>query len=103
MPDTTAIRLKIEELTEALKAEGLWKKEEPLWVTNYDAEAEACRVDFFDWLQFVYLPHLTLTEGHFSPYPRQNNLAPQAVKFVQANPEKLKLLQLFVELDALTT
>jgi uncharacterized protein YqcC (DUF446 family) len=102
MPNVTAIREKVRELSDVLQAEGLWKQEEPDWVTNYHHDNETCQDDFFEWLQFIYLPNLLqIAENGKHWMPRQS-LAPQAVSFFNSDASKGKLLRLLVELDSLT-
>ena len=102
MPNATAIREKVKELADVLKAEGLWKQQEPVWVTSYSVENENCRDDFFEWLQFIYLPNLLSEENHYPYSAKRTYIAPQAIHFFEKDNSKTKLLQLFVELDALT-
>ncbi|HUC80057.1 MAG TPA: YqcC family protein [Flavisolibacter sp.] len=101
MPNATAIKEKVKELTEQLKAEGLWKQHEPRWVTSYREGNAADKDDFFEWLQFIYLPNLLSEENHYSYAENRTYIAPQAIHFFGQEKHKTRLLQLFVELDAL--
>jgi uncharacterized protein YqcC (DUF446 family) len=101
MPNITAINENVRELAEVLKAEGLWKLQEPAWVTSYSNGGESCKDDFFEWLQFIYLPNLLSEENHYPYSSKRTYIAPQAIRFFGQDENKAKLLQLFVELDAL--
>jgi uncharacterized protein YqcC (DUF446 family) len=88
---------KIKEIRTALKAAGLWKKQVPPWVTDYEKKIIANENDFAEWLQFIYLPNCTavaVTEV-------KKYIVPQAVRFFGEDVKKGKLLQLLIELDAL--
>lgn len=97
MTTTDLTRQKIEEINEELKKTGLWKKQTPVWVTDYQKKAITDEQDFLDWLQFIYLPNC--------PGPsagRGNHLiVPQAARFFADDMKKGRLLQLLIELDAL--
>lgn len=98
----TAIKQKVKELEEELMQAGVWKEQEPAWVYHYQEGNDGVTENFYEWLQFVYLPNL-LSENKVHSYtPKQVYLAPQAVHFLGKEAEKTKLLQLLIELDALT-
>jgi len=93
-----SIKQKVEELVAALKAQGLWKKTEPVWVLKYKQNAYIPEVDFFEWLQFVYLPNRMLNQ----PGPvltKENFITLQVKKFAGDKMMDKKLVQLLVELD----
>jgi len=98
MENQTAIEQKVRELSDALKAEGLWKPQEPDWVNSYRKGDEICEADFFEWLQFVFLPNKVLGNKTAA----NDGVAPQAMRFFGSEVNKGKLLQLLVELDSLT-
>ena len=99
MQQEAAIHQKVHELSEALKAEGLWKRHEPEWVNNYHSDA-GMEADFFEWLQFVYLPNRLL-----SPATRLQSgdgyLMLQAKKFAADKLTSQNIIRLLVELDSL--
>lgn len=88
---------KIGEIRAELKRTGLWKKELPDWVMNYDTRKVPAMQDFTDWLQFVYLPNCV----NDVRVNKKAMIAPQAQKFFQDDIQKGRLLQLLVELDAM--
>ncbi len=92
------VKQKVEELVAALKAQGLWKKAEPAWVNEYKENADIQEVDFFEWLQFVYLPNRMLNQSG-PVLPKENFITLQAKKFASDKIMDKKLVQLLVELD----
>ena len=100
MESEAAIRQKVQELSQAMKEEGLWKRREPDWVNNYDRSETMGEADFFEWLQFVYLPNLLQEAENKLGRLQRHNIAPQAVKFFEKNVRKDRLLQLLIELDS---
>ena len=101
MEPGATIRQKVHELSQAMKAEGLWKRDEPEWVKNYRS-GEAMTDDFFEWLQFVYLPNLLQEAENKLGRLQRHSIAPQAIKFFEKDVEKGNLLQLLIELDSST-
>ena len=93
---------KVSEIIDELKATGLWRKEPPLWVSDYQQRDIANDHEFLEWLQFVYLPNLFPLAGNHNILLTKNYVAPQAVKFFNGDIKKGKLLQLLIELDALS-
>lgn len=51
---------KIQLLQQVLQQRGLWKKQTPVWVNHYSAGQQLESMDFFGWLQFIYLPNILL-------------------------------------------
>jgi uncharacterized protein YqcC (DUF446 family) len=95
-----SVKQKVEELAAALKAQGLWKKAEPVWVNEYKKNTDIPEVDFFEWLQFVYLPNRMLNQQS-SVLTKENFITLQAKKFASDKMMDKKIVQLLVELDAL--
>jgi uncharacterized protein YqcC (DUF446 family) len=93
---TLSAEKKVNEITDELKLAGLWKKNMPQWVTNYEDKMIASSQDFLEWLQFIYLPNFTKLAAIEKKY-----IVPQAVKFFGEDVKKGRLLQLLVELDSL--
>ncbi|MBL7729843.1 MAG: YqcC family protein [Chitinophagaceae bacterium] len=89
---------KTAEIVNELKKTGLWKKQMPAWVTDYEEKRIANVSDFSEWLQFIYLPNC---KG-VSAMNKKKFIVPQAVKFFGEDVKKGRLLQLLIELDALT-
>lgn len=86
----------MDEIISELNKNGLWKKTEPAWVKNYEANKNTFHNDFEEWLQFVYLPNCLQNKAGASP-----SIVPQAMKYFGEDVKKGKLLQLLIELDAL--
>ena len=99
MEPDAAVRQKVHELSQAMKAEGLWKRDEPEWVKNYRS-CEAMTTDFFEWLQFVYLPNKLVSP--MGTLPAQDSLLMlQAKKFAADKLTSNAIIRLIVELDSL--
>lgn len=101
MQEATIIREKIQELIEALKADGLWLDQQPAWVRRYNDEGALCSPGFFEWLQFIYLPNLLREAGRQHHVVMKENLTPQAIRFFGEDVKRGNLLQLLIELDSL--
>ena len=95
-----SVKQKVEELVSALKARGLWKKAKPEWVNEYKENTDLPEVDFFEWLQFVYLPNRLLNQ-HSPALTKDNFITLQAKKYAGNTMMDKKIVQLLVELDAL--
>ncbi len=97
----TADRLeKIEEIKRELKLRGHWKESMPEWVVHFQPDTEISPHDFFDWLQFIYLPNVVLGNRKTVGRPEGlKNLMPQAIEYLAGEPNQEKLVQLLVELD----
>jgi uncharacterized protein YqcC (DUF446 family) len=93
----TAATEKIREIRAELKKTGLWRKEMPVWVMCYTEKQTGTNQDFLDWLQFIYLPNCS----NAATAQDKTLIAPQALKFIEQDVQKGRLLQLLVELDAL--
>lgn len=89
---------KIIEVTAELKRAGLWKKQSPGWITDYEEKIIADEQDFLEWLQFIYLPNCL--QGKIET--ERKLIAPQAIKYFGNDVRKGKLLQLLIELDSLS-
>lgn len=88
---------KINEITDELKRLNLWKKQQPEWVVNYEKKTISSDQDFSDWLQFVYLPNCYQQAVHVPKV----FIVPQAIRFLEDDVKKGRLLQLLIELDSL--
>ena len=93
---------KVREIIDELKGAGLWKNEPPAWVIDFQKRSIATQQEFLEWLQFVYLPNLLPQAGNHNILRAKNYVAPQAVRFFSEDIKKGRLLQLLVELDALS-
>lgn len=87
---------KVEEIIDELRANGLWKTTDPLWVKNYEANINLVHDDFAEWLQYVYLPNCMWHKAAAA-----QSIVPQAMKYFGNDVRKGKLLELLIELDAL--
>lgn len=96
-----SIKQKVEQLAAVLKAEGLWKKAEPGWVKEYKGSGEIPEVNFFEWLQFVYLPNRILNLPDHVYATHESYITLQVKKYAGENIMNEKIVQLLVELDAL--
>ena len=94
MPDLSN---KLHEIRQELRRLGLWQPHIPPWLSQYEAMPECSGVAFPAWLQFVYLPGKSFHGQHSAAY----FIAPQAMAFLEEVPDKGRLLQLLIELDAL--
>lgn len=100
LPENAAlIRQKVEDLIAELKLRGLWKSEAPPWAQNYAQRCELSEVDFFEWLQFVYIPNKLYPDVR-EALPRVL-VMPQARPFVTQSKEYASIIRLMVELDGL--
>jgi uncharacterized protein YqcC (DUF446 family) len=88
--------VKVQEVFHELKRLGLWNSEKPAWVRQFAPVTINVEKEFFEWLQFVYLPNCIQRDNM-----GKNDIAMQAVRFLGKDPAKEKLLQLLIELDAL--
>ena len=57
MADGRELKEKLSELREELIRSGLWRKNMPEWVTDYEKKEIHSHHDFAEWLQFVYIPN----------------------------------------------
>ncbi len=80
---------KIVELTEELRSAGRWKKSPPDWIYEFES-FKLTPVDFFEWLQFVYLPN---KQQHLFSLAEHSMIALQ-VKRKAAMEEHPKIIQL---------
>lgn len=98
MNGSTEIKEKIEELAAEMKKAGLWRKEKPAWVTEYGGEQHCvAEPDFFEWLQFVYLPNRLMNKSGIN----ENHIIIQAKKFASEKNMNPAIVSLLIELDAL--
>lgn len=102
MRETSSISSKVKEIVAEMKRQGLWKEETPAWVTDYEKSETRNQRDFAGWLQFVFLPNSLLKEQHNAVQVSNNYVVLQARNFFRNDLKKGKLLQLLVELDALS-
>jgi uncharacterized protein YqcC (DUF446 family) len=99
------IESNIMEIVKEVKAEmkrcGFWKINMPAWVTDYEKKEISSQQDFADWLQFVYLPNISVQTESIHPTATRRYVALQAKKFLSEDVKKGRLLQLLIELDSL--
>ncbi len=101
MTETTTIEEKVRQIINEMKAEGIWKKQAPEWVMDYEKKIIDSQQDFSDWLQFVFLPNCLQGMYKNIVTPRRKYIVLQAKRFLANDMQKGKLLQLLIELDAL--
>ncbi len=101
MTDTGFITEKINEVREEMKRTGIWKKETPAWVKEFEKRTITTGENFIEWLQFIYLPNRMQDAEKNKLEIERNYIVPQAVKFFSNDIKKGKLLQLLIELDSL--
>jgi hypothetical protein len=87
---------KVQEVFHELKRLALLKSEIPVWVRHFVPVSLNKEQEFFEWLQFVYLPNCVQKNKM-----GKNDIAMQAVRILGNDPAKERLLQLMIELDAL--
>ena len=102
MNDSLQIAKKINEVKEEMKRANIWKKETPAWVKDFEKRAIANSEDFSEWLQFVYLPNRMQEAENSQRIIEKIYIVPQVKKFFGDDLQKGKLLQLLIELDALS-
>lgn len=73
---------------------GVWTENTPPWVHAY---TEGTIPDIWQWMQFIYLP---MRLQGIIKHPEY--LAPQLNAHIKHNPDFTPILQLTIELDALT-
>src|SRR5690606_4763001 len=100
MGDNNLLTRKLEELQQELKIQGLWKKGTPAWVHEFRQE-EYKKVEFFEWLQFVYMPNRLMYNADFSLSEHENFIALQVKKHAGEALMDKKLLTLLIEIDAI--
>ncbi len=88
------INIHIERIQDAMKHIGVWSESTPAWVYAYDGKTIP---DLWQWLQFIYLPMRQKGTESLSTY-----LAPQITSYLNQNESFAPILQLIIELDALT-
>jgi uncharacterized protein YqcC (DUF446 family) len=89
-----SIHKHIERIQEAMKKSGVWSENAPAWVYAYDGESIP---DVWQWLQFIYFPMRLQNAESSLTY-----LAPQITSYLNQNPAFAPILQLIIELDAIT-
>ena len=91
---------KTRQLEEELKAAGLWQKDMPTWVHEYDHRYNMQKVNFAQWLQFVFIPNHLKKNINISATEKKL-IVPQAMKYFGDDVKKGNLLQILIEIDAL--
>ena len=100
LPQTADRIDKMEEIKRELKLRGHWKTVMPEWVHHYQ-KGQGIRPDnFFDWLQFIYLPNMVLgTNIKLGSQEAWTELMPQAIEYLQYERNNERLVQLLIELE----
>lgn len=81
-------------IQEAMERAGIWSDMTPLWVKSYNAE---CIPDIWQWMQYIYLPMRLSGNTDSVGY-----LAPKIKRYIHEDPALTQILQLSIELDAIT-
>jgi uncharacterized protein YqcC (DUF446 family) len=91
---------KIEEIKRELKLKRHWKSGMPEWVRTYKKDLDIHPDDFFDWLQFIYLPNMVLgSKTNLGSNEAWKQLMPQAIEYLGNEQEHGHLVQLLIELE----
>ena len=93
--EINSLHEQVDLIKEAMKKAGVWTKESPEWVRNYQ---EGQIVNIWQWLQFIHLP-IREAGNLQKPY----YLAPQLSQYMNEDPAKTQILQLVIELDSITS
>ena len=102
MTEVSNIDEKVKQIIGEMKALGLWIRNSPDWVTDYEQKGIASTQDFSEWLQFVFLPNCLPEVRNSKSIRSRKQIVLQAKRFLADDIRKGKLLQLLIELDALT-
>ncbi len=102
MTDKGSITEKITEVREEMKRTSLWKNETPAWVKEFEKRTINTGEEFIEWLQFVYLPNRMQEAESKQPVFEKKYIVPQVMIFFGSDIKKGRLLQLLIELDALS-
>ena len=60
------IIIKVRELETELKECGLWLKFPPSWTDHFDEVKDYDKIDFVQWLQFIFIPTFPSNENQIS-------------------------------------
>jgi uncharacterized protein YqcC (DUF446 family) len=88
------INVQIEIIEDAMKKAGVWSSEIPEWLRNYHKNNI---IDIWQWLQFIYLPlkrNGSISQPHY--------VAPMLSPYLNAEEKYRHILQLVIELDAIS-
>jgi hypothetical protein len=77
-----------------MKSAGLWSNEVPGWIHSYSGGQAP---DIWQWLQYIHLPMRVRGEIQTNDY-----LAPQLANYINGETAHQEILQLVIELDALS-
>ncbi|MEO6541494.1 MAG: YqcC family protein [Ferruginibacter sp.] len=102
MTDSGFITEKINQVKEEMKLSSLWKNETPEWVKEFEKRTINTGEDFIEWLQFVYLPNRMQEAENKQVVYEKNYIVTQVMNFFGNDIKKGRLLQLLIELDALS-
>ena len=102
MTDKGSVTKKIIEVKEEMRKTDIWKNETPAWVMEFENRTINTGEDFIEWLQFVYLPNRMQEAENNQSANEKNYIVPQVMNFFGSDIKKGRLLQLLIELDALS-
>lgn len=99
MNNHDSFQTKLAELTEELRKHGLWKANPPQWVERYSDKTALVPPDFFEWLQFVYLPNLYMLRTTTNFSTDGNYIMLKARDYMKQNSLPESVVRIMVELD----
>jgi len=91
---SNSLEIQIYHIEAAMKKAGVWSNEVPDWINHFTEDSS---VDIWQWLQFIHLPMRIKGIAQNSRY-----LAPQLIEHMKDNSSYQQILQLVIELDAIS-
>ncbi|QIR14957.1 YqcC family protein [Shewanella aestuarii] len=89
-------------LEKLLKQHHLWSQQPPSEVAMASTAPFACdSMNFEEWLQFIFIPKMTLLIEHKQPLPVNMAIAPMAKHVWLSIPERNDLIVLLTQFDQL--
>jgi uncharacterized protein YqcC (DUF446 family) len=89
-------------LEQQLKQHQLWSNHSPSDVAMASSAPFACDTMAFEqWLQFIFIPKMTLLIDSKQPLPTNMAIAPMAQHLWQSTPERNDLIVLLAQFDQL--
>ncbi|HSO14214.1 MAG TPA: YqcC family protein [Anaerolineales bacterium] len=100
-PTPSSVLSQLERIENEMKHIGMWQ-EGPLAPEQFDFRAAfgMDTMSFAQWLQFIFIPNVRTAAGQ-NKFPAGSNVAAQAVREFDGNPEASQLIMLLSDFDAL--
>lgn len=100
-PTPSSVLSQLERIENEMKHIGMWQ-EGPLAPEQFDFRAAfgMDTMSFAQWLQFIFIPNVR-TAAWQNKFPAGSNVAAQAVREFDGNPEASQLIMLLSDFDAL--